>query len=260
MFTTFKKNPALVYLSGLILFTACATVPYTQRHQFNLVSNEQEAKLGDDAYKEILAKNPRSENQGWQDMIQRTGANIKNVAEQPDFKWEFNVLKGKDVNAFCLPGGKVAFWEGIMPICENETGVAVVMGHEVAHAIAHHGAERMSQGMGAEIIGQILAVGLGNTSPATRDNVLKLYGVGANVGVMLPFSRKHESEADKIGLLLMAKAGYDPRATVEFWKRMSKAGGGEKPPEFLSTHPSDETRIRQLEEWMPEALAFYKPR
>ncbi len=216
-------------------------------------------QLGEQAYQEVLQKNVVSTNPEWRKQIRTVGERIKNVAEKPEFKWEFNVLKGTDVNAFCLPGGKVAFWEGIMPICQDETGVAVVMGHEIAHALAHHGAERMTSGMGAEIVGQVLSVGLGKSDPAVKDNVLKLYGVGAQVGVMLPFSRNHETEADKIGLILMAKAGYDPRAAVEFWKRMAKLGEGQKPPEFLSTHPSDDRRIKQIEEWLPEVLTYYKP-
>jgi predicted Zn-dependent protease len=192
--------------------------------------------------------------------LKEIGARIQAAANKPDFKWQFNVLQGKEINAFCLPGGKVAFWEAIMPICGDDNGVAVVMGHEVAHALAHHGAERMSQGMGAQVVGEVLSVGLGNAAPETRARAMQLYGLGANVGVILPFSRSHESEADHIGLILMAKAGYDPRTAVAFWKRMAEQGKGQKPPEFLSTHPSDETRIKQIEEWLPEAMANYHPK
>ncbi|MCG3205323.1 MAG: Beta-barrel assembly-enhancing protease [Elusimicrobia bacterium] len=237
---------------------ACATVQYTGRKQFNLVSPEQEAQLGEQAYQEILQKTPLTKNADYQRRIREIGARIQAVANEPSFKWEFNVLQGKEVNAFCLPGGKVAFWDGIMPICESDAGVAVVMGHEVAHALAHHGAERMSQGMGAEIIGELLSMGLGKASPEVRNGAMQAFGLGAQVGVILPFSRKHESEADKIGLILMAKAGYDPRTAVDFWKRMAQSGG-QKPPEFLSSHPSDETRIKQIESWLPEALSYYKP-
>lgn len=248
----------IIFILGLaVLWAACATVPYTNRKQLSLFSSGQEIQLGTEAYDDILKKTPKSKNQDWQKRLNTVGHNIAKVASRDDFQWEFNVLEGQDVNAFALPGGKVAFWDGIMPICGDDNGIAVVMGHEVAHAIARHGAERMSQGLGANILGQVLAVGLGGSDPATRDQVLQLYGVGANVGVMLPFGRKHESEADHIGLILMAKAGYDPRAAADFWRRMS-AKGGQKPPEFLSTHPSDETRIRQIEEWLPEALQYYK--
>jgi predicted Zn-dependent protease len=249
-----------IIFTTLVLTAACATVPYTHRKQFNLISHQDEAKLGEDAYAEVLKKNRLSGNAEYQAQVRGVGARIAAAAKQPDFRWEFNVLEGKEVNAFCLPGGKVAFWDGIMPICADEDGIAVVMGHEVAHALAHHGAERMSQGMGANLIGEILAVGLGKSDPAVRDNALQLYGLGANVGVILPFSRSNESEADHIGLILMAEAGYDPRKAPEFWRRMAGSAKGNKPPEFLSTHPSDEKRIRQLEGWIPEAMEHYKPR
>ncbi len=240
-----------------VLLGACATVQYTGRKQFNLISPQEEAQLGEQAYADVLKKTPLTKNADYQRRLKAIGARIQAAAEKPDFQWEFNVLQGKEVNAFCLPGGKVAFWDGIMPICDSDAGVAVVMGHEVAHALAHHGAERMSQGMGTQIVYQLLAVGLGKADPAVRDGALQAFGLGAQVGVILPFSRNHESEADKIGLILMAKAGYDPREAVNFWKRMS-AQGGQKPPEFLSTHPSDETRIKQIESWLPEALTYYK--
>ena len=252
------KNKNILALACMLILSACATVQYTGRKQFNLVSPQEEAKLGEDAYKEVLQKTPLTSNADYQRRIREIGARIQAVADKPDFNWEFNVLAGKEVNAFCLPGGKVAFWDGIMPICETDTGIAVVMGHEIAHALAHHGAERMSQGMGTEIIGQLLSVGLGNASPSVRNGALQAFGLGAQVGLILPFSRQHESEADKIGLILMAKAGYDPREAVNFWKRMSQ-GGGQKPPEFLSTHPSDDTRIKQIESWLPEALTYYRP-
>lgn len=252
-----KRKYIAAYALAMLTLGACATVQYTGRKQFNLVSPQEEAQLGTQAYEEVLQKTPVTKNADYQRRIKEIGARIKTAADQPDFQWEFNVLQGKDVNAFCLPGGKVAFWEGIMPICATDDGVAVVMGHEVAHALAHHGAERMSQGMGTEIIGQLLSIGLNKADPAVRSGALQAFGLGAQVGVILPFSRNHESEADKIGLILMAKAGYDPRAAVDFWKRMA-AQGGQKPPEFLSTHPSDETRIRQIEAWLPEALSYYK--
>lgn len=243
------------------VIAACTRVPVTGRRQFMLVSEEQEMQLGEQAYQEVLGKEKLSDHAEWSRMVDDVGRRIAAASNQPDFKWQFRLLEGEEANAFCLPGGKVAFWEGIMPICETESGVAVVMGHEVAHAIAHHGAERMSQGLGANIVGEVLAAGLGGSDPAVRQNVMQLYGLGATVGVILPFSRKHESEADHIGLVLMAKAGFDPRASIPFWQRMEKAAGergGGAPPEFLSTHPSGDTRIRQLQEWMPEALEHYE--
>ncbi len=243
----------------LIFFGGCATVPYTDRKQFNLVSDADEQQLGTQAYEDILKKTPLSKNEEWQRRVREIGRRIQAVSNKPEYDWKFNVLEGKDVNAFCLPGGKVAFWEGILPICGTDNGIAVVMGHEIAHALAHHGAERMSQGMGASIIGEIISVGLSKKSPEVRSGVLQAYGLGAQVGVMLPFSRNHESEADKIGLILMAKAGYDPREAPKFWERMRQKSSGQAPPEFLSTHPSDDRRIQQLNEWMPEALKHYNP-
>jgi predicted Zn-dependent protease len=241
----------------VLLGIACETVPITGRQQFNLISEQQEMQLGTDAYAEVLKEHALSTHGEWQRRLKAVGARIQAAAEKPDFAWEFNVLVGKDINAFCLPGGKVAFWEGIMPVCGSDAGIAVVMGHEVAHAIAHHGAERMTQSLSANAIGTLLQIGLGGVEAGTRDTVMRMYGLGAQVGVMLPFSRSHESEADRIGLLLMARAGYDPREAVEFWKRMAAAAGGQAPPEFLSTHPGTDTRIRNLQSWMPEALEAY---
>ena len=244
-------------LIGLFLIAACQTVQQTGRSQFIVVSEAQERQLGEDAYKETLGKQPISGRSDWQAQLRRVGQRIAAVADKPDYKWEFNVLQGKEVNAFALPGGKVAFWEGIMPIAQDDNGVAVVMGHEVAHALARHGAERMSQAMGAQAIGQVVSVGVGKVNPAMREDALKAFGAGATVGFLLPWGRTQESEADRIGLTLMAKAGYDPAAAVAFWERMSKVAG-DKPPEFLSTHPSDTTRINQIKEWIPEARANFR--
>jgi predicted Zn-dependent protease len=245
------------WIAPLFFLAACATVQYTGRKQFNLIATDQEIELGQQAYAQVLKENKLSNNAAYQQRIRAIGARIQVAAQEPSFQWEFNVLQGQQVNAFCLPGGKVAFWDAIMPICGDDAGVAVVMGHEVAHALAHHGAERMTQGMGVEILGQVLAIGFGKSDPARQQSILQYFGIGANVG-LLKYSRDHESEADHIGLILMAKAGYDPRVAVDFWRRMAAASNGQKPPEFLSTHPSDDTRIRQIEEWLPEALSYYK--
>lgn len=253
-----NKNIFLTFLC-LLGIVACATVPYTNRKQFSLVSRQEELKLGEEAYREVLKKNAPVKDGALQSRLNNIGQRIARAANQPDFQWEFNVVQGKEINAFCLPGGKVAFYEGILPICKTDEGLAVVMGHEVAHALARHGAERMSQGMGAELLGNVLAAGLGNASPEVQQRTMQLYGLGAQFGVILPFSRNHESEADRIGLILMAKAGYDPREAPEFWRRMAAQSGGQKPPEWASTHPSDERRIKQIEEWLPEALKEYKP-
>jgi predicted Zn-dependent protease len=240
-----------------LFVVACQSVQQTGRSQFIVVSESQERQLGDDAYRDILKKSQLSNRGDWQAQLRRVGERIAAAAERPDFKWEFNVIQGKEINAFALPGGKIAFWEGIMPIAQDDSGIAVVMAHEVAHALARHGAERMSQEVGAQAIGQILALGVGQVSPGLQEDFLKLYGLGASVGVLLPWGRAQESEADQIGLTLMAKAGYDPATAVAFWQRMSKVSG-EKPPEFLSTHPSDETRIAQIKAWLPEARSHYR--
>lgn len=242
----------------LLLLSACQTAQETGRSQFIVVSESQEKQLGADAYQEVTAKTPRSGNRAWQDQLRRVGQRISAAAAKPDYQWEFNVLQGQDINAFCLPGGKVAFWEGIMPVAQDDSGVAVVMGHEVAHAILRHGAERMSQSMGLQVVGQVISVGVGKAAPAMKEGVLQAYGLGATVGAVLPWGRTQESEADRVGLTLMAKAGYDPNTAIAFWERMSKASGGNKPPEFLSTHPSDATRIEQIKAWIPEAQQYYR--
>lgn len=250
------KRQSVVMLS--LLFVACATVPYTHRHQLSLVSREDELKLGEQAYSEVLKKNSPVSDEAEQDRLRAIGARIAKAANQPDFRWQFNVVSGKEVNAFCLPGGKVAFYQAILPICENDTGIAVVMGHEVAHALARHGAERMSQQQGVQAVGSILAAGLGRADSNVRECALQAFGVSSQLG-LLKYSRTHESEADHIGLILMAKAGYDPRQAVDFWKRMTKSASGQKPPEWLSTHPSDATRIAQIEKWLPDAMKEYQP-
>lgn len=249
------KIRGVVFL--LLSMVACQTVQQTGRTQFIIVSDSQELQLGNDAYKETLNKNHLSTRSDWQTQVRRVGQRIASAADKPEYKWEFNVIQGKEINAFALPGGKVAFWEGIMPVAQDDSGIAVIMGHEVAHALARHGAERMSQSMGAELLGQIISLGIGQVSPGIHDEVLQAYGLGATVGVLLPWGRTQESEADRIGLTLMAKAGYDPATAVAFWERMSKIGG-DKPPEFLSTHPSDATRINQIKAWLPEAKANYR--
>jgi predicted Zn-dependent protease len=240
-----------------VLINACQTVQETGRSQFIVVSESQELQLGEEAYQDTLKKSRLSTRSDWQAQLRRVGQRIAAAAGKPEYKWEFSVIQGKEVNAFALPGGKVAFWEGIMPVAQDDNGIAVIMGHEVAHALARHGAERMSQQMGAQAIGQILSIGVGKVSPGIRDDFLQLYGLGATVGVLLPWGRTQESEADRIGLNLMAKAGYDPATAVAFWERMAKVGG-DKPPEFLSTHPSDETRIAQIKAWLPEAKANFR--
>jgi predicted Zn-dependent protease len=231
----------------------------TGRHQLILISNEQELSLGEEAYKKTLKSSKLSADAASTATVRRVGERIAKAANRPDYKWEFNLVEDKTPNAFCLPGGKVVVYTGILPFTKDETGLAVVMGHEVAHALARHGAERMSTGELAGIAGQTAAIIFGGGNPETEKQVEQAFGIGSSVGLLLPFSRHQESEADEIGLLLMAKAGYDPRQAIDFWKRMEQGQNG-APPEFLSTHPSDKTRINRIEGWMPEALKAYQAR
>jgi len=242
---------------------ACASAPYTHRSQLILVSQSQETKLGADAYHEVLAKAKVNTDPQINAIVREVGERIARAANRPDYKWEFTVIDAPNtVNAFALPGGKVAVYTGLLPVAQDTAGLAAVLGHEVAHAIAHHGAERMSQAMGAQVLGTALSVGLGGTNPTTANAIMQLYGLGAQVGVLLPWSRTQESEADHIGLILMAKAGYDPEAALALWQRMEKLEGGGKnapPPEFLSTHPGYGTRQHDIQAWLPEAQRNFQP-
>jgi predicted Zn-dependent protease len=245
-------------LVALALVAAgCSTVEGTGRRQLILVSESQEEKLGLEAYEEILSKEKLSTDKRMNAVLQRVGKRIAEQADRPDFEWEFKLIESDQVNAFCLPGGKIAVYTGILPIMRNEAGLAMVMGHEVAHATARHGAERMSHQMAAKGMQQVLEYGLEDATPETQKMTMAVFGVGASVGVLLPYSRTHESEADRIGLTYAAKAGYDPHEAVHLWERMRDAGG-KKPPEFLSTHPREEHRIADLEEQMPEAVEEYE--
>jgi predicted Zn-dependent protease len=247
-------RPAALVL--LLAATACTSAPYTHRSQLMLVSTDEETKLGASAFKDVLAKNRVDPGPAVNRPVEETGQRIARVAERPDYKWRFVVIDdAKQVNAFCLPGGKVAVYSGIFPIAQDTNGLAVVLGHEIAHALARHGAERMSQGLAAQAGGSLLGTLLGSSPSANA--VLAAYGVGAQVGVLLPFSRTQESEADHIGLILMARAGYDPHGALAFWQRMERAAGGGNPPEFLSTHPSHGAREQQIEAWLPEAMRYY---
>jgi len=254
---------------GLVIAAgACATNPYTERGQLLLVSTDYEMQLGAQAYQEVL-KDPKvrlSQDPKEVDPVRRVADRIIAAAKRSKyaetaqrFDWQVSVIKDdKTKNAFALPGGKVAVYTGIFPIAKNEAGLAAIMGHEVTHALARHGAERMSQGILAQagLIGAAIGLQTQRAGSETSRAVMAAVGLGTQVGVLLPYSREHESEADYIGMLLAAQAGYDPQEAVHVWERMERAGGGQ-PPELLSTHPSHGTRIQQLEEWMPEALSLY---
>jgi len=254
-------NPSLRSVLLLLLaFAACKSVPYTNRKQLVLVSASEETALGQSAYTDALSKAKISGDAEATAMVKRVGARIAAVSERPDFNWEFNLLDDpQTVNAWCLPGGKVAVYSGILPIAGDEDGLAVVMGHEISHALARHGSERMSQGLLAQLGGVALSAAMATKPDATRQLAAQAYGAGATVGVLLPFSRAQESEADRIGLILMAKAGYEPGAAVDFWGRMAAAAGGkDSTPEFLRTHPADDKRIKAIQEQLPEARGYLK--
>jgi predicted Zn-dependent protease len=252
---TFRLLPLL-----LAALAACKSVPYTHRKQLLLVSASEETALGQSAYSDALSKAKISSDAAATAMVQRVGARIAAVSDRPDFKWEFTLLDDpKTVNAWCLPGGKVAVYSGILPITQDDNGLAVVLGHEISHALARHGSERMSQGLLAQLGGVALSAAMASKPDATRQLAEQAYGAGATVGVLLPFSRSQESEADHIGLILMAKAGYEPGGAVEFWKRMAGAAGGkDATPEFLRTHPADDKRIKAIENELPEARGYLK--
>lgn len=232
-------------------------VPLTGRSQLVDMSREQEAALGYQSYQQILMQEDVIQAGPQVDVVQAVGRRLATVAEDPGFEWEFNVIRSEQANAFCLPGGKVAVYTGILPVAENEDGLAVVMGHEIAHAIARHGAERMAHQKLVQLGSLAAGLALSDMDQQTQNMVMGALGVGAQYGVLLPFSREHESEADYMGLIYTARACFDPTEAPMLWERMSAAGGG-APAEFMSTHPSHETRIRQFEEWMPEALEIYK--
>lgn len=263
------RKAIVLILTGLIVY-ACATVPITGRKQLAMVSNSEIIPLANQQYDQVLKESKRSTNQEYVTMVRSVGVRIQKAVEQfmadkglsaelEGFKWEFNVIDDpKTVNAWCMPGGKVAFYTGIMPICKDEQGVAVVMGHEVAHAIANHGRERMSQGLLANGLLGTISGAMGQNPTLTQQVFMQAMGMGTQIG-MLTFSRQHESEADRIGLIFMAMAGYDPHEAPKFWERMTQMSGGQQPPEWLSTHPAHETRIRDLNEQIPEAMKYYKP-
>jgi predicted Zn-dependent protease len=251
----------LTLLCSLVaLLSSCVTVPETGRSQLILVSAAQEMQLGLTEFEKIKSNTPVSKDAELTAMVERVGSRIAAVAPLPNAQWEFVVFDDpKTANAFCLPGGKVGIYTGILPVTKNEAGLATVIGHEVAHAVARHGGERISEGLLIQLGGQVLEEAMKTNTERARGIVLGAYGVGSTLGVALPHSRKQELEADHLGLLYMARAGYDPREAVEFWKRFGESGrqSGSRPIEFLSTHPVDTTRIRQIESLLPQAIAEY---
>ncbi len=252
----------ILILTIFIGVTACKTNPFTGKKILNFYGNQQIFPTAFAQYDQFLSENAVVKNTAEARMITKVGQRISKAAERwlsangyqgylKDYKWEYNLVQDETVNAWCMPGGKIVFYTGILPITQTETGVAVVMGHEVAHALADHGAQRMSAGT----LQQLGAVA-GNVAikdPKKRNMFNQAYGVGSSLGVMLPFSRSHETEADRIGLQIMAIAGYNPDEAAQLWKRMKAKSGGQAPPEFMSTHPSNDTRIANLTAWAPSA-------
>lgn len=243
----------------VIALAGCYQAPVTGRNQFILLSQAQEVELGVTAYQQIKKDEKVSSNPRYNATVKRVGNRIAKVSHDPNLKWEFTVFEGDDtINAFALPGGKVGVYTGILKVAETDAGLATVMAHEIGHATARHGGERVSAGILAQLGAIGISAALGKDNPGTRNAILQAYGLGVNVGGMLPFSRNQESEADRIGLIYMAKAGYDPREAIGFWQRMAKAAEGKaNPPEFLSTHPGHDTRMSNLRKWMPEAVQVY---
>jgi metalloendopeptidase OMA1, mitochondrial len=240
-----------------LLLCGCATAPITGRSQLMLVSEAQETALGAQAYREVLQKEPVTHDPDLTEPVQRITRRLEAAANRPDLRWEVSVIKeDKTVNAFALPGGKIGVYTGIFPIAQTEAGLAIIMGHELGHVVARHGAERISQQMGAQILGSALAVGF-QASPYANA-IMAAYGLTAQVGVLLPYSRLQESEADRIGLVLAAKAGYDAQAAIGVWQRMAKLSG-RRPPPFLSTHPTPQSRIEDIKKFLPQAMAQFHP-
>ena len=263
-----KLSPLSIIFFALAL-AACSTVPVTGRQQLDLVSSDQIMAMSAEQYSKFIAEHKVITDTDEARMVARVGKRISSAVEryladhnQPQlvqgYHWEFNLVEDPGVNAWAMPGGKVVVYTGLLSVAENEAGLATVMGHEVAHAIARHGNERMSQSLLAQLGGAALSVALSTHPSQTNDLFMTAYGVGTQVGVLLPFSRLQESEADHLGLIFMAMAGYDPRAALDFWQRMADQAKGAAPPAFLSTHPPNEERIARIRTELPEALAYYR--
>ncbi len=263
-----SKTQVLLSLILSMVLIACSTVPLTGRKQLSLIPQSEMLSMSLTEYGDFLKSNKLSTDQQSTQMVKRVGGRIQHGVEAymaqaglsdrlNGYQWEFNLVESKEVNAWCMPGGKVVVYTGILPVTKTEAGLAVVLGHEIAHAVAEHGNERMSQQLLAQFGGTALSAALASKPDETKQLWLSVYGVGTQVGALLPFSRTQESEADHLGLIFMAMAGYDPNEALTFWTRMAQVGGS-KPPEFLSTHPSDQSRIDAIKQEIPEAMKYYK--
>lgn len=261
-----KKITLFVLFS--VFLSSCSTVLLTGRKQLSLVNDSEVLTSSFQSYKQFIDSVPASKDKVSTALVKKVGKKISVAveaylnangfsADAATYAWEFNLVKDTAVNAFCMPGGKVVVFEGILPLTKTEAGLAVVLGHEIAHAVAKHSNERMSQQMMVQYGSAITSVLVSNKSAATQNSIGMIYGLGAQYGFMLPYSRKHELEADRLGLVFLAMAGYDPAEAITFWERMAANSKG-APMEFMSTHPSDTNRIDQINKYMPEALTYYK--
>lgn len=261
-----------IYLSVIIIIflfiVSCSTVPVTGRRQLNLIPSQTMLSMSYQQYSQFVQSNKLSADQAAKRQVKNVGLRIQLAVERyfaengmrykmQEYDWEFNLVESKDANAWCMPGGKVVIYTGILPYTQNEDGLAVVMGHEIAHAVAAHGNERMSQMMAVQFGGLALAVALSQKPRETQNLWMAAFGLGAQVGLLLPYSRLHEYEADRLGLTFMSMAGYNPNEAVGFWERMSQKNKGGKPPEFISTHPSDYKRIANIKSLIPEVMPYY---
>lgn len=266
------RNFLIALMAGACFLSGCTRNAVTGRNQLKLLSDGEVQTMAASEYKQFLSSNKVVSASVSKDaeMVRRVGGRLTaaitayytsqgkpNVLD--GYQWEYNLVDSKEVNAWCMPGGKIVVYTGLLPITQNEAALAVVMGHEITHALAQHGNERMSMGLVQQLGGVALSVALANKPAETQNMFMSAYGIGSQVGVMLPFSRKDEYEADKFGLNFAAMAGYNPQEAIALWQRMEAAAGSNKPPEFMSTHPSEGNRIERLKEQMPEALKYYKP-
>jgi metalloendopeptidase OMA1, mitochondrial len=255
-----SRNAWLSLLLGLtVLAAACASAPFTGRRQILLTSEGSETTMGYQAFQQVKHEYKVSRDPEVNAMAQRVGQRVAAAANRPDYRWEFVVLDNKDANAFCLPGGKVGIFTGILKYTKDENGMATVISHEVAHALARHAGERMSQSMLAQVGGIGLGAALGGVGGTAGSAIMQGYGLAAQLGILLPYSRTQEYEADHIGMILMAKAGYDPAQALEFWQRMVTKDKKVKLPQFMSTHPNDSNRLKELEAFLPGARKYYVP-
>ena len=263
------KITLLLLIAASFFIVSCSTVPITGRKQLSLIPESQMLSMSFSQYDQFLKDNKESNDAQKIALVKKVGERIASAVEKyltdngmgnevQNYKWEFHLIESNEINAWCMPGGKVVVYTGILPITQDENGLAVVLGHEISHAVAKHGDERMSQALIAQLGGVALQEALKSKPEQTQQIFMAAYGVGAQVGVLLPFSRTQESEADHLGLIFMAMAGYDPNGAVTFWERMMSQNTGSKPPEFLSDHPADQTRINDIKNEIPEAMKYYK--